>query len=140
MTRFSRQVRSLQMITVQGNLGSSELGKPDEGVVSIKLLSDQYLAPGTSVTGTVAGKIFKGTVTKAPSLQVRAARWGSAAGANSVQAFAMQGPGCRETFRVCWWRRRRRMGCVRPALRASNPHNPSLSLPSLVFRPALSPP
>jgi len=68
---FTGKVRSLQMITVQGSLGSSELGKPDEGVVAIKLLSDQYLAPGTSVTGMVAGKIFKGTVTKAPSMQDR---------------------------------------------------------------------
>ena len=68
---FVGKVRSLQMITVQGKVQSNVLGEPDEGVVSVKLMSDHYVAPGTPVTGMVAGKIFKGVVTKAPSIQDR---------------------------------------------------------------------
>mmetsp|Transcript_18558 Transcript_18558/g.42369 ORF Transcript_18558/g.42369 Transcript_18558/m.42369 type:complete len:453 (-) Transcript_18558:2216-3574(-) len=68
---FTGKVRSLQMITVQGKIQSDVLGEPDEGVVSVKLLTDQFVAPGTAVTGMVAGKVFKGVVTKAPSLENR---------------------------------------------------------------------
>ena len=68
---FVGKVRSLQMITVQGKVQSNVLGQPDEGVVSVKLMSDHYVAPGTAVTGMVAGKIFKGVVTSAPSIQDR---------------------------------------------------------------------
>ena len=66
---LAAQVRSLQALTVRGRI-QGRAGQPDEGVVSVKLLSDQFLAPGTSVTGKVAGKIFKGVVTQAPNLQV----------------------------------------------------------------------
>jgi hypothetical protein len=68
---FVGKVRSLQMITVQGKVQSNIMGEPDEGVVSVKLMSDHYVAPGTAVTGMVAGKIFKGVVTRAPSIQDR---------------------------------------------------------------------
>ncbi|KAJ1494630.1 hypothetical protein T484DRAFT_1877322 [Baffinella frigidus] len=68
---FTGKVRSLQAITVQGKIQSNILGEPDEGVVSVKLLSDQFVAPGTAVSGMVAGKIFKGVVTKAPSFDER---------------------------------------------------------------------
>jgi len=68
---FTGKVRSLQAITVQGKIQSNVLGEPDEGVVSVKLLSDQFVAPGTAVSGMVAGKIFKGIVTKAPSFDER---------------------------------------------------------------------
>jgi len=68
---FVGKVRSLQMITVQGKVQSNVMGEPDEGVVSVKLMSDHFVAPGTAVTGMVAGKIFKGVVTRAPSIQDR---------------------------------------------------------------------
>lgn len=68
---FVGKVRSLQMITVQGKVQSNVMGEPDEGVVSVKLMSDHYVAPGTPVTGMVAGKIFKGVVTRAPSIEDR---------------------------------------------------------------------
>jgi hypothetical protein len=68
---FVGKVRSLQMITVQGKVQSNIMGEPDEGVVSVKLMSDHYVAPGTPVTGMVAGKIFKGVVTTAPSIEDR---------------------------------------------------------------------
>ncbi len=44
------QVRSLQLITVRGKVQSDAMGEPDEGVVTVKMLSDQFLAPGTAVT------------------------------------------------------------------------------------------
>jgi hypothetical protein len=68
---FVGKVRSLEMITVQGKVQSNVMGEPDEGVVSVKLMSDHFVAPGTPVTGMVAGKIFKGVVTRAPSIQDR---------------------------------------------------------------------
>lgn len=40
---------------------------PRQGCVTVQVLSDRYIAPGTEVNGMLGGKNFKGTVTGAPT-------------------------------------------------------------------------
>lgn len=47
---FTGKVRSLQKITLQGKISGDGLGAKNEGVVTVKMLSDQFIAPGTAVT------------------------------------------------------------------------------------------
>jgi hypothetical protein len=59
------------MLAWTGQITEHTVISPKQGCVTVRVISDKYIAPGTQVSGTVGGHAFMGTVTKSPNKLAR---------------------------------------------------------------------